>query len=156
MSNTEQFTVLRPDFEQALRDFVLAMPVARFYGFHFAQISPGYVETVQPYRTELGHQDGHFQGSVIGAIADFAGAPAAFTLLAAGWAVATVDFTVKIVAPARGDRLIARGQVVRPGGMLTVSSVNVYAGLGAKETLCACAFVTTRNLAPSKDSRPLP
>ena len=145
-----EYTPKNLDFERTVRDFVLNMPVAKLYGFHFGQISPGYVETIQPYRKELSHQEGYFQGSVIGAIADFAGAPAALTLLAPGWGGATVDFTVKIVAPAQGDRLIARGRVIRSGSVLTVSSVDVYACVGPKETLCACAFVTVRNFPPTK------
>jgi acyl-coenzyme A thioesterase PaaI-like protein len=147
----QEFTPKNPSFEQTVRDFVLSMPVAKFYGFYFGQILPGYVETIQPYRKELGHQDGFFQAGVIGAVADFAGAPAALTLLAPGWSGATVDFTVKIIAAARGDRLVARGRVMRPGGLLTVSCVDVYACMGAEETLCACAFVSVRNFQIEKE-----
>lgn len=139
------------NFAEDVRRFVLSMPVAQFYGFDFGEIRPGYVETIQPYRKELSHQDGFFQGGVIGAIADFAGASAALTLLPAGWVVATIDFTVKIVAPAAGERLIARGRVLKPNQTVTVSSVDVFAVRGDRETLCASAFVTTRNINASPD-----
>ena len=46
------YTPKNLDFERTVRDFVLNMPVAKLYGFHFGQISPGYVETIQPYRKE--------------------------------------------------------------------------------------------------------
>jgi uncharacterized protein (TIGR00369 family) len=124
------------------------MPVARFYGFRFGALRPGEVEIVQPYRDELSHSEGFFQGGVIGAVADFAAGAAAGTLLPAGWANATADYTVKIVAPGRGESLVARGRVVNPGCTLTGVGVDVHVAEAERETLCATALVTFRNLAP--------
>ena len=138
-----------PDFERVVKERISSMPVSRFYGFRFGTLAPGEAEIVQPYREELSHQEGFFQGGVIGAVADFAAGAAAGTLLPAGWANATADYTVKIVAPAGGESLVARGRVVKPGRTLTVVGVEVHAVAEAeRETLCATALVTFRNLAP--------
>ena len=40
------------------------------------------------------------------------------------------------MAPADGDRLIARGQVVRPGRTLTVARADVVVIKAGRETLC--------------------
>ena len=136
------------DFERAVQERIWSMRVSRFYGFRFGALRPGEAEIVQPYREELSHQEGFFQGGVIGAVADFAAGAAAGTLLPAGWANATADYTVKIVAPARGERLVARGRVVKPGRTLTVVGVEVHVAEAERETLCATALVTFRNLAP--------
>lgn len=70
------------------------------------------------------------------------------TLLPAGGTAATVDVVAKFLTEARGDHLIARARVLRPGSTLTVAAVDVYAVADA-ETLCAPALVTMRNLVPS-------
>ncbi|HVW41238.1 MAG TPA: PaaI family thioesterase [Amycolatopsis sp.] len=135
-----------PDFAEALRAVVLSMPAAKHLGFDFGRIAPGEVEIVQPYRAELTEHNGFFQGGVLGSLADFAGGSAAGTLLPRGWVNMTIDYTVKIVAPAKGEKVIARGRVVNAGRSTTVAAADLYAVDGGVETLTATALVTMRNL----------
>ena len=46
----------------------------------------------------------------------------------------TSEMRIHLLAPARGDRLIARGRVVRPGRRLLVVTADVYAEAGGTET----------------------
>ncbi|WP_250285242.1 MULTISPECIES: PaaI family thioesterase [unclassified Frankia] len=135
-----------PAFERFVRDTVLNMPAARHLGFTFGRIAPGDVEIIQPYREELTQHDGFVQGGVLGALADFAGGCAAGTLLPPGWVNMTIDYTVKILAPAKGEKIVARGRVVKAGPVMTVAAAEVYSADRADETLCATAFVTMRNI----------
>ncbi len=135
-----------PDFEQAVKAVVLSMPAAQHLGFEFGRMAPGEAEIIQPYRKELTQQDGFVQGGVLGSLADFAGGSAAGTLLPVGWVNMTIDYTVKILAPAKGERIIARGRVIKAGRIMTVAAADVYSADGAEETLCATAFVTMRNM----------
>ncbi|MFI7190843.1 PaaI family thioesterase [Nocardia nova] len=135
-----------PEFAQIVEAVVLGMPAARHLGFSFRRLERGEVEIVQPYRTELTEHNGNFQGGVIGSLADFAGGSAAGTLLPAGWVNMTVDYTVKLLSPARGEYLVARGRVVKPGKALTVAAAEVYGVDQGAETLCATALVTMRNI----------
>jgi uncharacterized protein (TIGR00369 family) len=139
-----------PDFEQVVTDAVLSMPAAKHLGFQFGRLAPGEAEIIQPYREELTQHDGFFQGGVLGSLADFAAGSAAGTLLPAGWANMTIDYTVKILAPANGEKVIARGRALKPGPVLTVASADVYSVNGTDETLCAIAFVTMRNIRLSR------
>ncbi|MFE5706484.1 PaaI family thioesterase [Rhodococcus koreensis] len=136
-----------PEFEQIVKTAVLTMPAAMHLGFHFGHIAPGEVELVQPYRTELTEHNGLFQGGVIGALADFAGGAAAGTLLPVGWVNMTADYTVKLLAPAEGETITARGHVLKPGRAITVATADVYAG----ETHCATALITMRNVPLAKE-----
>ncbi|MCV7407740.1 PaaI family thioesterase [Mycobacterium marseillense] len=52
---------------------------------------------------------------------------AAFTLMARGMVVLTVELKVNLLAPAVGDRPRARGEAVRPGRDLTVCRGDAYA-----------------------------
>lgn len=135
-----------PDFEESVKGAVLSMPAAKHLGFEFSRMAPGDVEIIQPYRKELTQHDGFFQASVLGALADFAGGSAAGTLLPAGWANMTIDYTVKILTPAKGTDIVARGRVIKAGRTITVAAADVYSTDGTEETLCATAFVTLRNI----------
>ncbi|GAA1854577.1 hypothetical protein GCM10009836_38320 [Pseudonocardia ailaonensis] len=135
-----------PDYANAVTAAVLALPAAAHLGFTFGSLGPGSVGLDLEVRPEHTQHDGHVAGSVLGALADYAGGSAAGTLLPAGWTNLTTDYTVKIVAPARGERLVARGRVVHAGRSTTVAAVDVHVVSGAAEVLCATALVTMRNL----------
>ena len=135
-----------PDFARAVGYVLETMPAARYLGFTVGRLTPGEAEVIQPYRKELTQGDGYFQGGVLGSLADFAGGAAAGTLLPAGWMNMTIDYTVKILAPGKGDEIIARGRVIKPGSVLTFAAADVYSADAAGETLCAVAFLTMRNI----------
>jgi uncharacterized protein (TIGR00369 family) len=145
------FTAATPDFEELVKAAVLSMPAAKHLGFDFGRVAPGEVEIVQPYREELTEHNGFFQAGVVGALADFAGGSAGITLLGPGSVSMTVDYTVKLVAPAKGEKIVARGRVIKPSQVMTVAAADVYAVNGSDETLCATALVTMRNIRLSKD-----
>lgn len=141
---------VNPDFEQVVRDAVLSMPAARHLGLGFGLVTAGEAEIIQPYRKELTQHDGFFQAGVLGSLADFAGGAAAGTLLPPGWANMTIDYTIKILAPGKGDEIVARGRVVKPGQLMTVATADLYSVSGAEETLCATALISLRNVRLAK------
>jgi uncharacterized protein (TIGR00369 family) len=77
------------------------------------------------YRPELSQQHGYFHGGAIGAIADVAGGYAACSIAPADTDALTVEYKLSIFAPARGKRLEAIGEVLRPG-RLTTCLINVF------------------------------
>jgi uncharacterized protein (TIGR00369 family) len=93
-------------------------------------------------RPELTQQHGYVHAGVIGAIADSAAGYAALTLMPEGSEVLTVEYKLNLLAPAEGERLIARGRVLRAGGRLTVCESAVAALRNGEETACAIALVT--------------
>lgn len=146
-----------PGFEKLVRSVVLSMPAAQHLGFTFNSITPGRVEIIQPFRKELTEHNGNFQGGVMGSLADFAGGAAAGTLLPVGSLNMTVDYTVKLLAPARGDTLIARGRVLQPGRAINVAAADIYAVERDQEALCATALLTMRNIKiPATADEPAP
>ena len=148
---TQPVTAPNPDFAQAVTDVVLSMPAAKHLGFSFGRIEPGTAEIIQPWREELSQHSGFFQGGVLGSLADFAAGSAAGTLLPAGWVNMTVDYTVKLLAPAKGEKVIARGRTVKAGHTTTVAAAELYSVTDGEETLCATALVTMRNIKLPQD-----
>ena len=107
MTSAADLAPLNPDYAETTRRFLLAMPIVQDLAFAITDVGPGRFEITQPYRRELSFRDGIFQAGPIGTIADMAAVCAAATMLPAGWSCSTVDFTLKLLAAATGDRLIA-------------------------------------------------
>lgn len=141
-----------PDRDFApLQALVLGMPMARSLGLRFVRAEAGAVELEMPVADAFSFRPGQLQAAAVFAIADFAAVSAAGTLLPAGWVNATIDGAIKLVAPARGRALRARGRVIDAGRMLTVCAADVFAvDAGGQETLCATWLGTARNIAPDR------
>lgn len=123
----------------------MAMPISQHFGFEITNVAPGRFEITQPFRRELSFREGTFQAGPIGTMADMAAACAGATMLPEGWVASTVDYTLKLLVPAVGEKLVARGRLVRAGRTLSVAVADVYSVSGGKETLCATALTTIRN-----------
>jgi uncharacterized protein (TIGR00369 family) len=134
-----------PDFAETVKRFLMEMPIAQHFGFAITDIGPGLFEITQPFRKELSFRPGIFQAGPVGTLADMAAACAGMTMLPRGWGTSTVDYTIKLIAPAAGEKLVARGRVVRSGRTLSVTASDVYAVREGNETLCATALTTIRN-----------
>jgi acyl-coenzyme A thioesterase PaaI-like protein len=134
-----------------LKQLVLGMPMARTLGLKFVDAKPGEVELEIPIQDAFCFRPGQLQATAVFAVADFAAVSAAGTLLEPGWVNATIDATVKLVAPARGVALRARGRVIDAAKLLTVCAADVVAvDAGGGETLCATWLGTARNIAPAR------
>lgn len=143
-------TPLNENFARDLEALVMSMPAARTLQLRFNRIEAGQVELTLPYQDSLSFRPGQLQATSIFAAADFAAVSAAGTLLPAGWVNATIDCTLKIVGPADGTTLVARGQVVKAAKLLTVAQAYVYACRDGNEALCATMLATARNVPPAQ------
>jgi len=130
---------------EAVRRAVLAMPMARTLQLHFLHLAPGAVELEMPVLPAFCFQPGQLQATAVFALADFAAVAAAGTLLPPGWVNATVDGSIKLFAPARGELLRARGRVLQAGRLLSVCAAEVYAVTQGQAIHCASWIGSARN-----------
>ena len=100
-------------------------------------IEHGRTEIHLPHWAGVEQQHGFVHGGVVGMIADSAAGYAAMTMVLATDSVLTVEYKMNLVAPADGEKLIARGMVVRPGKTLIITQAEVFAVNDGRETLCA-------------------
>jgi uncharacterized protein (TIGR00369 family) len=98
-----------------------------FLGAQLRLVEPGQTEIVLPYRQELSQQHGFIHAGIVTAVADSACGYAALSLMPPGVGVLTIEFKVNLLNPASGLRLVARGQVVKPGRTLMVCTGDVTA-----------------------------
>lgn len=118
---------LDPDFATRVRDSFDRQNAMGFIGARLTRIEPGLAEIELPYRDELTQQHKFFHGGISTMIADSAGGYAAYSLFPATSSVLTVEFKISLLAPAAGEKLVARGRVVRPGRTLTICDLEVDA-----------------------------
>jgi len=100
-------------------------------------VEHGRTEIHLPHWQGIEQQHGFVHGGVVGMIADSAAGYAAMTVVSPTASVLTVEYKMNLLAPADGEQLIARGQVVRPGRTLIVTKAEVFALKDGHESLCA-------------------
>lgn len=122
-----EFKPRDPDWEAKVRKSFARQTVMETIGARIAALAPGRCEIELPYRRDLCQQHGFLHAGITTAIADSAGGYAAFSLMPAGASVLTVEFKVNLMAPAAGERLLARGRVIKPGRTLMVVEADVVA-----------------------------
>lgn len=140
------FTAPNPEYEAEVRRLLLGMPYVQWLGLKFERIAPGQIDFLMPNRHEITFDGKAVQAGPIGALIDFSGATAAFTLAPAGVMLSTIDFSVKLVAPAIGEAFLGRGQVISAGKSLTIARADVFAIADGSQRLIATGLVTTRAL----------
>lgn len=132
-----QFQPKDADYAARVRASFDQQQAMTLIGAELAVVEPGYVEIHLPHKPEITQQHGYIHGGVVGMIADSAAGYAANTLTPADTSVLTVEYKLNLVAPADGQRLVARGEVVKPGRTLLITRAEVFAIRDEKWTLCA-------------------
>jgi uncharacterized protein (TIGR00369 family) len=97
-------------------------------GATLESVSPGAVEIALRPHPAISQQHGFVHAGAVTAIADSAAGYAALSLMPPGTGVLSTEFKINLLAPATGDRIVARGRVVKAGRTLTVAQTEVYAG----------------------------
>lgn len=114
------FTPQDPAFEARVRASFDRQKFMATIGARLARVAPGEVDIELDVRDDLVQQHGFVHAGVLASAADSACGYAALSLMPAGAAVLSVEFKVNLLAPAAGDRLVARGRVIRSGKTITV------------------------------------
>lgn len=116
-----------PDFAARVRDSFGRQPFMAHIGARITALEPGFCEITVDHRRELTQQHGFIHGGVLASIADSAAGYAAFSLMPAEASVLTVEYKLNLLRPGRGEAMIARGRVLKPGRTLTVVQADVFA-----------------------------
>ena len=105
-------------------------------------VESGRIHIAAPFAPALTQQHGYAHAGVISSIADSACGYAAMTLAPDGAEVLTVEFKISLIAPARGERFLARAAVLRGGKRISFCSAEVYAVGKSGEDLVATMLST--------------
>ena len=126
---------LNPSFVGEIERSFAQQTIMTLMGAELTRVDPGVVEITLPYRADLAQQHGFLHAGIVTTIADSACGYAAFSLMPAGSEVLSVEFKVNLLRPARGEKFVARAEVIKAGRTLTVVRADVCGinGSGASE-----------------------
>ena len=124
-------------YEARVRESFARQGAMNLIGAEISEVAPGYCAIAVAPRPELSQQHGYVHAGIVSAIVDSAGGYAGFTLFPEDASVLTVEFKLNLVAPAKGERIVAEGFVVKPGRTLAITRGEVHAEEGGKRTLVA-------------------
>lgn len=116
-------------------------------GASLAHVGAGVVEIELPIAPHVSQQHGFVHAGAVASIADSACGYAALTLMPAGAGVLTAEFKINLLAPAAGERLVAKGRVVKAGRTLTLALAEVFAVTDGTPKLCAMMTATCMTIA---------
>jgi uncharacterized protein (TIGR00369 family) len=139
---TVSFQASDPDFASRVRASFARQTVMTTLGAEMTQVAPGEIEITMPFRADLTQQHGFLHAGVLTTIVDSACGYAALSLMPANTGVLTVEYKVNFMAPAAGERFVARGRVTKPGRTLTVCAGDVFAQQDGSERLIATMLTT--------------
>lgn len=122
-----------PAFADEVRQSFAKQAIMGLIGGELTRVEPGVVEITLPYRADLTQQDGYVHAGIVTTIADSACGYAAYSLMPPESDVLAVEFKVNLLRPAKGDKFMARAEVIKPGRTLTVVRADVFATSGKDE-----------------------
>ena len=140
-----------PSFADEVRRSFAKQAIMGLIGGELTRVDPGVVEISLSYRADLTQQDGFVHAGIVSTIADSACGYAAYSLMPPESEVLAVEFKVNLLRPAKGERFVARAEVIKPGRTLTVVRADVFAINGEERQLIATMQGTMMRLPRRSD-----
>ncbi|MEM6588800.1 MAG: PaaI family thioesterase [Pseudomonadota bacterium] len=115
------------EIETKIRDSFDRQSLMATLGAQLLVVGHGAVEIEAPIGPNSLQQQGFAHAGLTFAIGDSAAGYSALSLLGPDQEVLTTEMKIHLLAPAAGERLIARGRVIKPGRRIMVVHSDVYA-----------------------------
>jgi uncharacterized protein (TIGR00369 family) len=131
-------STLTAEEQQRLRERIARIPISNTLSFREEEIRRGFCALSMERDTRF---DGIFEtihGGLLMTLADSAAAFAILTIAGADARIATIEMSIRFLAPAR-DRAVARATVLKSGKRIAFCTVDIHDG---GETLLGHATVT--------------
>jgi uncharacterized protein (TIGR00369 family) len=140
------FKAKDPQFRSRVEASFSQQQVMKTLGVKIMNLQPGEIELMMPYAAAYTQHHGFIHAGIIATVLDNACGYAAFSLVPDDAAMLTVEFKTNLLAPARGERFIFRGKVVKPGRTITVCEAQAFGVDGGEERLVATMTGTLMSL----------
>lgn len=136
------FEPLDPAYAPRVRASFARQRMLATLGAVMERVAPGEVDVRLPFREDLTQQHGFLHAGALTTVVDTACGYAALTLMPPGAAVLTVEFKMNLLAPGKGEAVVARARVLKAGRTLSVVTGDVLALDGGAERLVAAMTAT--------------
>jgi uncharacterized protein (TIGR00369 family) len=128
--------------DRRIRTSFAKQGLMRTLGATLGKVTSGRVEIVLVPKPEISQQHGFVHAGAVSAIADSAAGYAALSMMPMDRGVLTTEFKINLLAPATGERIMARGKVIKAGRTLTLAQTEVFSENEGKEQLIALLTAT--------------
>ena len=139
---------MKPDVETLIKQSFASQSLMQTLGADLTSISQGHVEIRAPILDTSRQQHGFAHAGLTFSIGDSAAGYAALSTLSANHEVLTTEMKINLLAPGKGEYLIARGRVIKPGRRLIVVQSDVFAVEDGAETHVAVMTGTMLPITP--------
>ena len=120
------FTSANPDHQTRIARELNAQGVTPLLDIVIDHQEAGRVDLSMPITPNVVQQYQVVHGGMVAMIADSASGLAAISLLPPEDGVLSIEFKINLLGPGRGERMIARGEVIKAGRTVIVAQANVY------------------------------
>jgi len=114
-----------PRLEAKIRAAYATQGPVRFLGLTLVELAPGRAVMELPYSEAVTQHHGYYHGGIIATLGDSVGGAAGCTRAGLDDGIVAVEFKINFLAPAVGDKLIGRAEVVRAGKSLIITSIDI-------------------------------
>lgn len=122
-----------PDYKSFIQEKLKGQHFMRHIGFDLTLIEPGYIEGRAPIKPFLTQQDGFIHGGVTSTVADIVCGFAAFSLVSKEEHVVTGNLNIAYLSPGKGDYIMAKGYVIKPGKRMNFCEGEVWVETESEE-----------------------
>lgn len=124
-----------PDYEADIREKLKRQEFMQLMGFNVTKIEVGRIEGELVLEQKHLQHKGFAHGGVIATLADIVAGFAAVSLVPKGHHVVTAEIKVSYFHPGLGDKLLAKGYVLKQGRKINFCEAEVYAVKGDTQPL---------------------
>lgn len=142
-----------PDFKSDIEDKLERQEFMKLMGFKVTKIEVGRVEGELVLEQRHRQHKGFTHGGVIATLADIVAGFAAVSLVPKDHHVVTAEIKVSYFHPGLGDKLLAKGFVLKQGRKLNFCEAEVYAVKGEEEPLLIAKASTSMATITPEDIR---
>ncbi|WP_162054801.1 PaaI family thioesterase [Pontibacter pamirensis] len=132
-----------PDFKQDIREKLARQGFMKLTGFNITKIEVGSIEGELTMEDQHLQQMGFAHGGLIATVADIVAGFAAASLVPKGHSVVTAELKVSYLNPGVGEKLWAKGYVIKSGRRLSFCEAEVYVIKEDHEPLLIAKATTT-------------
>ncbi|MDZ4759400.1 MAG: PaaI family thioesterase [Bacteroidota bacterium] len=137
-----QFTVLNPNYKELIVEKLIGQRFMHHIGFELDRIEPGLVTAGMLIEEHILQQTNFVHGGATSTLADLVMGFAAYTLVDVGQVVLTADLRVSYLNPGQGDKITAKGFVIKAGRKMIFCESEVYCEKKGVQTIIAKASAT--------------
>ena len=134
---------MTPQMEEKIRQSFDKQSMMATLGARLGHLATGAIEVEAPILPGSLQQQGFAHAGLTFAIGDSAAGYSALSVMPDDAEILTTELKINLLAPGKGDHLIARGKVIKPGRRLVIVQSDVYAVEDGNETHIAMLVGTT-------------